>query len=285
MLVARRDPPFHPGAYDAAHALGVQAAPVHSRFMTALQIIGSVLAIPVGLASGYSIYHANFSTEAHCQGLRANIVSMLDKSADASTLRMLVRRDVAAFEQTCGAVDPNAVAAFKTLLAAGKAAPPDRLARAPAPQAKAAPAQPARVRPAPAVAAAKPARHDNASDVNWIATVRRALVREPVSHGETAQPAMPRQAAAPPHPLGQLIVPAVTQGTAAAAAPALPPPSSVANVPAPANAQNHPVPPASIPDAAPMPQPVEAVPAATHSGSGLTGLMAKLPLLGHVVGR
>ncbi len=115
MLVARRDPPLYSGAHEVPHISGHHAAhaPHATRFMTALQMIGSVLAIPVGLASGYSIYHANFSPEARCQSLRANIISMLDKSADASTLRMLVRRDVVEFEGSCGAVDPDAVAAFQ----------------------------------------------------------------------------------------------------------------------------------------------------------------------------
>ncbi len=125
MLVARRDPPFHSGAHEASHASGLHLghAAHPTRFMTALQVIGSLLAIPVGLASAYSIYHANFSAEAQCQSLRGNIIAMLDKSADASTLRMLVRRDVEVFETTCGAVDPDAVAAFKMLLARKTAAP------------------------------------------------------------------------------------------------------------------------------------------------------------------
>jgi hypothetical protein len=42
---------------------------------------------------------------------------MLDKSVDATTRRMLVKRDVEAFEQSCGAFDPDAHAAFKRLLA------------------------------------------------------------------------------------------------------------------------------------------------------------------------
>ncbi len=129
MLTARREPSFHPTAQDAApaaHAAHATHGPGFTRFMTVVQVVGSVLGIPLGLASGYSIYHANFSPEAHCQGLRTSIVSMLDKSADASTLRMLVRRDVADFEKSCGLVDPDAVAAFKTLLATGL-----RAARAP----------------------------------------------------------------------------------------------------------------------------------------------------------
>ncbi len=117
MLAARRDPPFRSGAHEGSHFSGAHAphaTPGGARLMTALQVIGSLLAIPVGLASGYSIYYANFSPEANCQNLRAGIISMLDKNADASTLRLLVRRDVAAFEGACGAVDPDAVAAFKT---------------------------------------------------------------------------------------------------------------------------------------------------------------------------
>ena len=61
MLVATRDP-VHPHAPDAsAHS--------HSRvgrWVSILQLAGSLLAIPVGLASGYSIYRANFSPETTC---------------------------------------------------------------------------------------------------------------------------------------------------------------------------------------------------------------------------
>jgi hypothetical protein len=289
MLVARRDPPFHSGVHDAAPGIGATPAPVHARFMTGLQLIGSVLAIPVGLASGYSIYHANFSTEAHCQGLRANIVSMLDKSADAYTLRMLVRRDVAAFEASCGNVDPDAVAAFKTLLIAGKVTAPEKVARAPGHLQKASPAKTVRASETPTIAETQSAHRDNPADVNWIATVRRALTRDPAvrrevdMHTEVVAPALPSDAAAPPHPLGQLVVPASTPGIASA--PALPPPASVAALPPPTTAERHPVPPGSIPDSVPQPQPVNAVPVAAHSGSGLTRLIEKLPLLGHMVGR
>ena len=85
--------------------------------VSTVQIVGSLLAVPLGLASGYSIYRANFSPETTCQALRTNIIGMLDKNVDATTRRMLVRRDIEAFEQNCGAVDPDAHAAFKTLLA------------------------------------------------------------------------------------------------------------------------------------------------------------------------
>ena len=132
MLVARRDP-FHPGAHDAPFAHDAAAVrPRLARTVGMLQVVGSLLAVPVGLASAYSIYRANFSVETTCQSLRADIISMLDKSVDAGTRRMLVRRDVETFEQTCGAIDPDATAAFKTLLATEKPAVAARRPPAPA---------------------------------------------------------------------------------------------------------------------------------------------------------
>src|SRR6185503_18307322 len=80
----------------------------------------------------YSVYHSSFTVEARCETLRANIVGLLDKSADATTLRMLVKRDVTTFEDTCGAVDPDAVKAFKHLLAARTAPAPQVAPVAPA---------------------------------------------------------------------------------------------------------------------------------------------------------
>jgi len=135
--VASRDP-FHSDAHDAASSQGAdgarRAAPRLARTVNMLQVVGSLLAIPVGLASGYSIYRANFSVDTTCQSLRANIVTMIDKSIDASTRRILVRHDVETFEQTCGKVDPDATAAFKALLAADKASVPTATMAAPSPQ-------------------------------------------------------------------------------------------------------------------------------------------------------
>ena len=285
MLVARRDPPFYSGAHDVSplpgHGLhAAHMAPPQSRFMTALQVIGSVLAIPVGLASGYSIYHANFSTEARCQGLRANIVSMLDKSADASTLRMLVRRDVSTFERSCGSTDPNAVAAFKTLLA-GKPAVPVKTARAPAHSQKVVTVKPAPAKTAQEVATAKSAHRDHLSDAQWLAAVQRALANASAVHHEAASSAPPRDGATPPHPLGQLIVPVTVPATlGAASAPAMPSPATVAAVPSPSAVGSHPVPPAPIPEAAP---PTKTV--AEPARSGFHRLIAKLPLLSYVIGR
>ena len=133
MLVARRDPPFESGDYDYSHA-PAHAAPRSSRLIFVFQLIGSLLAIPVGLASAYSVYQSNFSAEAKCNSLRASIIGVLDRNGDASTLRTLARRDVVAFETSCAAVDPDAVAAFKSLLTA-KVAPPVAVA-APQPAAR-----------------------------------------------------------------------------------------------------------------------------------------------------
>ena len=128
MLVARRDPPFHVDAQDVVRANSgtypVRKASGLTRFVGVIQMVGSLLAVPVGIASAYSFYRANFSPEITCQSLRSGIVAMLDKSVDAATRRILVRRDVEAFEKACGSVDPDATAAFKTLLSVEKTAAP-----------------------------------------------------------------------------------------------------------------------------------------------------------------
>lgn len=125
----RREPTFgaHSAPPEAPHHgphIGPGEAAAHkvrgsglTRMVSSVQIIGSLLALPLGLASGYSMYKANFAPDTTCQNLRANIVAMLDKNVDASTRRMLVRRDITIFEETCGGFDPDAHAAFKTLLA------------------------------------------------------------------------------------------------------------------------------------------------------------------------
>ncbi len=89
-----------------------------SRFTGSVQFLGSFVGIPLALLGGYATYSSNFSVEAKCQSLRTSIVSMLDKKADPSTLRLLMQRDVAVFQRDCGEVDPDAVAAFKNLLVA-----------------------------------------------------------------------------------------------------------------------------------------------------------------------
>ena len=150
MLVATRDPMHSPGTHDGAPRPRPTASHA-TRFVAAMQIFGSVMAIPVGLGTAYSLYRTNFSVDTTCQALRANIISMIDKKIDATARRMLVRHDVETFEKTCGGVDPDAEAAFKTLLAAEpsvrhvaapvKAEPVKRAIEAPKAEAKAEPVQ------------------------------------------------------------------------------------------------------------------------------------------------
>lgn len=166
-LSGRREPSFHgaglgaglgAGHRDEHHASDAHAAhAVHSlksgthftRFISGFQAISTLIGVPLALASGYTLYRTNFSPDTTCSNLRASIVSMLDKNVDPATRRALVKRDIEAFEAGCGAVDPDAHAAFKALLAADKGV------------AQAAPA--AKVLPAPkpvAVASAKEAPKD-----------------------------------------------------------------------------------------------------------------------------
>ncbi len=302
MLVANRDP-FHPGAHDVSSIQGRGAAPRFARATSILQIAGTLLAIPVGLGSAYSMYRANFSIEATCQSLRGNIVTMLDKSVDAGTRHMLVRRDVEAFERSCGAVDPDATAAFKALLASDKEAAPVVAAAvrpaelAPKPverkderkiESKTEPHPVAAVKPPAANTAsatiAEPVHQDAAaSDAVWLAAVRHALV----SHTADTTPPVVATAVtpAPPaiHPLAREIGPPIESrapGTAVAApVPALPPATSVAIAPAPQVDVGHPVPPESIPDAAPATK-IE-VPTRSRFGN----LAAQIPLVGWAFGR
>lgn len=197
MLVARRDPPFESAAKDH---VAIHAPPRSSRVLHGFQLIGSFLAIPIGLASAYSIYHTNFTTEARCETLRSNIVSMLDKNADPAALRMLVRRDVVTFESNCGSVDPDAVAAFRKLLAGSQVAAPQAKPEA-KPEAKSA-AKPQAAAPEPvrqqaqqplpvkkpAAAEAKPAQPETTKSVRRESDVKpvrrdveaRPVAREPV---------------------------------------------------------------------------------------------------------
>lgn len=305
MLVATRDPLPQSGAPEAPRAgLGRPAGSVTrvARFMTMLQLAGSLLAIPVGLASAYSIYRANFSVETSCQSLRAGIIGMIDKQIDAGTRRILVGRDVESFEKTCAAVDPDAVAAFKKLLEIEKA---PSVARAAAP-AKEAPAKEA-VRklelrpsvtakptavpvppPAPATAIAEPAAsaaHEaRVSDAKWLAAVRGALVAQPAAHERTtapaasaAEPAVTASLRAPaPVPRAAELAPVASvpvPAEAPVAAPALPPPAAIASVPAQSPAGDHPVPPAGIPQTMAS--------ATVHSGSWI----GKIPFVGQMLAR
>ena len=302
MLTARRDPPFEGGVQDGSRPVHFHPghAPQQSRFMTGLQVIATLVGIPVGLASAYSIYHSNFTDEARCETLRGNIVSMLDKSADASTLRMLVRRDVVSFENKCGAVDPDAVKAFKTLLARKPAEAVREVKQAeppkPAPQAKPVEvkrvetkaAEPKAVEPKAAeskAAESKPVESkaaeaksvetksvetkpvelrasEPARDVEVNDAKWISSVRDALLHAPSGE----ADAAATPAPVSA--APAHPLGqlpsapeVAPTAAPVLPPPVAVTPPPSPPSAGDHPVPPGSIPDAQPTAQAAQNAPA------------------------
>lgn len=301
MLVARRDP-FHPGAHDASSSHGADVAgggaPRLARTVSMLQVVGSLLAIPVGLASGYSIYHANFSVETTCQGLRANIVSMIDKSVDAGTRRMLVSRDVERFEQTCGATDPDATAAFKALLAADKPAapvaaavarrpdaPPKELVRKAEPPAQATAKLPAAASPPATVVRRDPA----VSDGQWLDAVRQALVvhgAEPPTADTARAPVAPAAGPAQRPAQQEAVLPPQAPTVAAPApvilpvVPALPPAASVATPLAPQADPDHPVPPAAIPESA---SPTDAASQDEHGHSRVRKWIAKIPLVNTVV--
>ena len=311
MLVAKRDP-FHPGAHDAPFAHdGPGGTPRLARTVSLLQVVGSLLAIPVGLASAYSIYRANFSVETTCQSLRADIITMIDKRLDAGTRRVLVGRDVEKFEQTCGSIDPDATAAFKTLLTTEKSpavaakpatpspTPAAQVAQPPVKQAaRKAETHPQEVAKMPPQAADKmPAaawpgseRHEpGVSDTQWLDAVRQALVtheakRAPAearvapAEPPVLRPAVRETAVAPP----PMPAPATTPVVAPAAAPTLPPPAAVAApaMPAPPlKAEgDHPVPPGAIPD------PAEVANAdANDHRSRVRRWIAKIPLMGNVI--
>lgn len=312
MLVARRDPPFHGDAGDAAslNLTSPRAKPPRvARFVTAIQMIGSLLAVPVAVGSAYTFYRANFSPETTCQNLRGGIVAMLDKGVDASTRRILVRRDVETFEKTCAGVDPEAPAAFKALLAAEKS-PPPVAAAAPAPKAQAndsAPKEAVRkAEPKPQAPpkqaatntqapAAQNARRDSSeSDTQWLDAVRQALVtHQPESRPVEASKArqMPQPSARPAQREAEPSAPPATAPTATATpapavAPVLPPPVAIAPAPAQKNAvqtqdPDRPIPPESIPSS-------ETV-AVTETKTDETGRsrigkwISAIPLLGTVV--
>lgn len=317
MLVARRDP-FHPGAHDApfAHDGPGGGTPRLARTVSLLQVVGSLLAIPVGLASAYSIYRANFSVETTCQSLRADIIAMIDKRLDAGTRRVLVGRDVERFEQTCGSIDPDATAAFKTLLTTEKShavaakpaaaapapaqivTPPAKVAQPPVKQVvRKAEAHPQEIDKIPAAAwPGSERREPGVSDSQWLDAVRQALVTHeshetrheaakaveasvaPAAPPPVLRPAVRETAVAAPAP-APLAPPVVTPVVAPATAPTLPPPAAVAAPATPRKADgDHPVPPGAIPD------PAEAANAdANDHRSRVRRWIAKIPLMGNVI--
>jgi hypothetical protein len=281
MLVATRDPMPQHGEHHAVQAPPrVQPPPKVARLMFVLQLAGSMLAIPVGLASAYSIYRTNFAPETTCQTLRNNIIAMIDKQIDASTRRILVRRDVEEFEKTCGSVDPDAEAAFKSLLASE--APPQlkpsaaALDSMPAPEWRKAEPAPKAVKETKAKepkeskeretrteARAEPhvEAHEASPDARWLDAVRSALTThaaERAAAEQTVKPlAVPASMRSAPAAAAPVALPLATSAPIAAA-PVLPAPSTVSGPSEAARirSDDHPVPPGSIPDKASEPEPV-----------------------------
>jgi hypothetical protein len=209
-----------------------------TRFTSGIQLVGSLVGIPLALIGGYSTYHATFSPEGRCQALRANIVSMLDKKTDATTLRLLVQKDVVTFERECGSIDANAAAAFRNLLAADKPAVAHRVM------------PPAKMEKVETVAAQPPAKAEKTEKIEKREPVKREAVKrdapvKEISAKETpakdavAKAEAPKQLGAPPHPLV-----------------ALPPAAEKVAAPAPQAEQQ-------VEKMIEQPQPVEAAPVAT----------------------
>jgi hypothetical protein len=315
MLVANREP-FHTGAHDAPPSRGLVAR--FGRAMSAVQIIGTIMAIPVGIGSAVTMYRANFSSESTCQTLRSNIVAMLDKSVDATTRHMLVRRDVEAFESSCRTVDPDATAAFKALLAADKKAAaatpatpvasapvrrietkPDVAVRRTDPLALPAPKETAAKEPVakPSAAATEVAAvQRDASDVVWVDAVRHALGAgapelAPIAIKET--PVAPPPVVRETHPAVEVKTPAVEARpqTIEPKAPAV----ALALPPADAQAMAPPLPPAAPLSIVPQPLaedshpvPPEAIPdtvapvekVEVHGKSRLGAIVSHIPLVG-----
>ena len=246
-----------------------------SRLVSVAQLLGALVAVPAGIGSAYTMYKANFSQEATCQTLRYGIIKMLDRGVDASTRRVLVRRDIEAFERTCAKVEPEASAAFKTLLAADKGEPAATPVAPPpepqtvrkietAPPAKTEPAPVVKAEPAPAAKPKQPIAHASAvvvapvpsqeSDSAWLAAVRGALVtheREPTPTAAHTT-AAPTSLAPPPPGLGEMPAP---QTLPSAPAPVLPPPATVGTITPTQVPPDHPVPPGAIPEVAPAKKP------------------------------
>ena len=272
MTTVRREPTFDVSPQDFSPPLPPTYHPPTgsrlSRWVSIFQLVGALVAVPVGLGSVYSLYRTNFAPETACESLRASIVAMLDKNVDVGTRRILVRRDVENFERACGTVDPEASKAFKELLAVEKKAPAVASVPTPAPAPKAersatpvkevAPKEgpprevvrkpETRAQQAGKQVAATPAEttRQEVSDTQWLDAVRQAMAtrHEPAAEAPKALGTLrttwepvsaPGPSTAPPVSLA----PPVSEP-----APVAPPPATEAKRVDP----DHPVPPGAIPD-------------------------------------
>lgn len=316
-MAARREPTFHGvGRADDHHpsvasihpGQPIKSASHFTRFISGFQAISTLIGVPLALASGYTLYRTNYAPETSCANLRASIVSMLDKNVDPATRRMLVKRDVEAFERSCASFDPDAQAAFRTLLTtdrtAAQAAPATKPMPKPAVVAKedvkkAEPAKEAvkaELRPAivekKAVAAvAEPEATAQAtpqaapmSDSRWLDAVRHALKTEQSAEaGEraaarkvvTQEPVVPSKPGEPVLNPGWTVAAPPVQPVAQGAAAPLPPALAVSDTQRTMPADpNRPVPPAAIPAAQ-----YGGTNGSTNSGSWV----AQIPFVGRII--
>jgi len=81
-----------------------------------MQVTGAALGIPVAAAGAYSVYNTYFSTKTACQNLRGAIISTMEKNIPADAKSVLLKKDIAEFEKTCGAIDPDARSIFVAAL-------------------------------------------------------------------------------------------------------------------------------------------------------------------------
>lgn len=307
-MAARREPTFHDvGRADDHHpsvasihpGQPIKSASHLTRFISGFQAISTLIGVPLALASGYTLYRTNYAPETGCANLRASIVSMLDKNVDPATRRMLVKRDVEAFEQSCASFDPDAQAAFRTLLAADKAVAQAAPVAKPAPKPavvakedvkKADPAKEAvkaELRPAivekksvvaePEVAAEAAAPM---SDSRWLDAVRHALKSDQPAEGDERpavrrvvkqEPVVPNKPGEPVLNPGWTVTAPPVQPVAQGAAAPLPPAMAVSDTQRTVPADpNRPVPPAAIP-------------AAQYGGANGGSWVAQIPFVGRII--
>ncbi|HWK97188.1 MAG TPA: hypothetical protein VNR39_17365 [Pseudolabrys sp.] len=324
-MSARREPTFHAaGRADDHHAPApavhpgqpIKSASHFTRFISGFQAVSTLIGVPLALASGYTLYRTNFAPETGCANLRSSIVSMLDKNVDPATRRMLVKRDVEAFERNCGGFDPDAQAAFRTLLATDKAVaqaapaaakpapkpavvardvPKDDIKKAEPVKEAAKEAAKAELRPAivekkpVATAAVEPETPSEAapmSDSRWLDAVRSALVEHPGDAETKAAPLKPKPqpvvASKPGEPVLQpnwTVTTPVEPPVAQGAAAPLPPAVAVSEPQRTIPADpNRPVPPAAIPAAQ-----FAGGNGGANGGSNSHSWVAQIPFVGRII--
>jgi hypothetical protein len=81
-----------------------------------MQLTAAALGIPVAAGGVYSVYNTYLSSATACQNLRNTIISTLEKNIAASAKAVLLKKDIAEFEKSCGAIDPDAKSIFTAAL-------------------------------------------------------------------------------------------------------------------------------------------------------------------------